>query len=107
MTFDPCTFELSVVLCFNAERAAADDYSGGAATAAGMSVTTQLGLLLWKNFTYRRRQTVSHTHAHTSGLSLSTFTSLFIHQGVIWSIKSLFKGFCFSVSALFSQSLGP
>uniref|UniRef100_A0AAX7SCW7 ABC transporter domain-containing protein n=1 Tax=Astatotilapia calliptera TaxID=8154 RepID=A0AAX7SCW7_ASTCA len=40
------------------ERAAADDYSGGAATAAGMSVTTQLGLLLWKNFTYRRRQTL-------------------------------------------------
>lgn len=24
-----------------------------------MAVSTQLGLLLWKNFTYRRRQTVS------------------------------------------------
>lgn len=32
-----------------------------------MSVWTQLGLLLWKNFTYRRRQTVGHTctpHSH-------------------------------------------
>lgn len=26
-----------------------------------MSVSTQLGLLLWKNFTYRRRQTVSRS----------------------------------------------
>ncbi|GAA6083355.1 ATP-binding cassette sub-family A member 1-like, partial [Tachysurus ichikawai] len=26
-----------------------------------MPVSTQLGLLLWKNFTYRRRQTVSWT----------------------------------------------
>lgn len=28
-----------------------------------MAVSTQLGLLLWKNFTYRRRQTVSTTAA--------------------------------------------
>ncbi|XP_044061667.1 phospholipid-transporting ATPase ABCA1b isoform X2 [Siniperca chuatsi] len=36
---------------------AADSHSGGE-TAADMSVSTQLGLLLWKNFTYRRRQTL-------------------------------------------------
>lgn len=28
-----------------------------------MAVSTQLGLLLWKNFTYRRRQTVSSSVA--------------------------------------------
>ncbi|XP_067454380.1 phospholipid-transporting ATPase ABCA1b isoform X2 [Thunnus thynnus] len=39
-------------------RASGADTQSGGVTAADMSVSTQLGLLLWKNYTYRRRQTL-------------------------------------------------
>lgn len=43
-----------------------------------MAVSTQLGLLLWKNFTYRRRQTVSGAKIVTiSTISVVTHFKLF------------------------------
>jgi len=56
-------------------------------TRVKMSVCTQLGLLLWKNFTYRRRQTVRTTHLFSRYLSafLVVFPSAFTNKNNIYS----------------------